>query len=819
MKALYKQGGSIKMEKKGNFQQQYQQQVLELFSKEVESATKQELFVALAAMTKKYAADNWQATETTLAKYNQRQVYYFSMEFLMGRLLTSNLMNLGIYHEVADALAKMNINLNELEELESDAGLGNGGLGRLAACFLDSIASLQYPGHGNTIRYQYGFFNQKIQNGYQIETPDQWLADGPYVWETPRPEQAKQINFWGRVEEYTDSNGMSRFRHVDSQVVRAMPYDVPIIGYDTKTVNTLRMWKAEVNQDYPIANSDFDQYEKDTRAISNFLYPDDTTWEGKILRLKQQYFFSSAGVQWILERHLTQNQTLDNLYEKVCIQINDTHPTLVIPELMRLLIDEYDYSWEQAWKIVTQTVAYTNHTLLAEALEKWPIGMFQSLLPRIYQIIEEINRRYCGWLIGKGYFENDVRQLAIIADGSVHMAHLAVYGAYSVNGVAALHTQLLKNQEMKRFNELFPGRFNNKTNGITHRRWLAYANPKLAQLITETIGGEWLKSPQNQFNKLLKYREERIFLQAFYAVKQERKQLLADYILRETGYQVNVNSIFDIQIKRLHAYKRQLLNVLHIMSLYNELKENPDFEMQPQTFIFAAKAAPGYYFAKKVIKLINELMHKINNDPDVNHKLQVIFLPNYNVRLAEILFPAADISEQISTAGKEASGTGNMKFMMNGAVTIGTMDGANVEIYDLVGTENIAIFGMTTEEVNTLGRSQSYRAEDMIAQDERLRKVMNQIHNPQFYFGEHINQNEFDAIVNELIDKNDEYYLFADFNGYAKAHARLNNLYGSSEWASMCIHNIAKSGFFTSDRTIQNYVDDIWKVKKIYFDK
>ncbi|MGL6248176.1 MAG: glycogen/starch/alpha-glucan phosphorylase, partial [Culicoidibacterales bacterium] len=779
------------MKKIERFEQEYQEVVRELFCKEVTTATKHELFVALAASVKKYAAENWEATEETVARNNQRQVYYFSMEFLMGRLLTNNLMNLGIYHEVQAALKKMNINLNELEEVESDAGLGNGGLGRLAACFLDSIASLQYPGHGNTIRYQYGFFNQKIENGYQIETPDQWLADGPYAWETPRPEYAKKINYWGRIEPYADSTGNIKYRHLDAQIVRAMPYDVPIIGSETKTVNTLRMWKAEVSADYPIANSDFDQYEKETRAISNFLYPDDTTWDGKILRLKQQYFFSSAGVQWVIDRHLQQNDSLDNFHEKVCIQINDTHPTLVIPELMRLLMDEYNYSWEKAWGIVTQTVAYTNHTLLSEALEKWPTGMIQSLLPRVYQIIEEINRRYCGWLIARGCQESDVRSLAIIADGNVHMAHLAVHGAYSVNGVAALHTELLITQEMKQFNELYPGRFNNKTNGITHRRWLAYANPKLANLITENIGNEWLKDPEHQFTKLTAFNKKQQFLTAFTDVKRERKQILADYILKETGYIVNPDSIFDIQIKRLHAYKRQMLSVLHIMYLYNELKSNQDFTIQPQTFIFAAKAAPGYYFAKKVIKLINELMHKINNDPKVNQKLQVIFLPNYNVRLAEILFPAADISEQISTAGKEASGTGNMKFMMNGALTVGTMDGANVEIYDLVGDENIAIFGMLTEEVNQLRNSHIYHAKKWIERDARLSKVIQQIHNPQFFFGSHISQDEFDVIIHDLIDNNDEYFLFADFDSYAKAQAKLNRLYPTQQWGTMCINNIA----------------------------
>ncbi|MGL5382882.1 MAG: glycogen/starch/alpha-glucan phosphorylase [Culicoidibacterales bacterium] len=801
------------------FEQEYQEVVRELFCKEVNGATKHELFVALAASVKKYAAENWEATEETLGRNNQRQVYYFSMEFLMGRLLTNNLMNLGIYHDVEKALKKLNINLNELEEVESDAGLGNGGLGRLAACFLDSIASLQYPGHGNTIRYQYGFFNQKIENGYQIETPDQWLADGPYVWETPRPEHAKKVKFWGRIEPYADATGNIKYRHLDAQVVRAMPYDVPIIGFDTKTVNTLRMWKAEVNEDYPIANSDFEQYEKETRAISNFLYPDDTTWDGKILRLKQQYFFSSSGIQWVIDRHLKENESLDNFHEKVCIQINDTHPTLVIPELMRLLMDEYNYSWEDAWKIVTQSVAYTNHTLLSEALEKWPVGMIQPLLPRVYQIIEEINRRYCGWLIARGCQEDEVRKLAIIADGNVHMAHLAVHGTYSVNGVAALHTELLITQEMKQFNELYPGRFNNKTNGITHRRWLAYANPKLANLITENIGDDWMKDPQHQFTKLSALNKKQAFLQAFSDVKRERKQILADYIQKETGYIVNVNSIFDIQIKRLHAYKRQMLNVLHIMYLYNELKANPDFTIQPQTFIFAAKAAPGYYFAKKVIKLINELMHKINNDPAVNQKLQVIFLPNYNVRLAEILFPAADISEQISTAGKEASGTGNMKFMMNGALTIGTMDGANVEIHELVGDENIAIFGMLTDEVNELRNSHSYHAKKWMERDARLTKAIHQIHNPQFFFGSHIAQDEFDVIVHDLIDNNDEYFLLADFDSYVKAQAKLNRLYPTQQWGTMCINNIAQSGFFTSDRTIQNYVDDIWKIKKIRFEK
>ncbi|MGL5041821.1 MAG: glycogen/starch/alpha-glucan phosphorylase [Culicoidibacterales bacterium] len=802
---------------KEKFKKSFIHRVEDKYGKAIEYTGEQEKYIVLAEMIRGYAGEGWKQTREVTISENRKKLYYFSMEFLMGRLLTNNLMNLGIYDDVELALSDLGIKLHDLEIAEDDAGLGNGGLGRLAACFLDSIASLGYPGSGISIRYQYGFFRQKIEKFEQTELVDPWLVDGMYEWESPRIDEATEIGYGGTTNTYFDENGKMRVEYIPETRVLAVPYDVPIIGYDQKATNTLRLFKAEPILDYPIAGGSFEDYERDTRSISNFLYPDDSTGEGKRLRLRQQYFFSAAGLRWILKRFLYENDSFANLHEKVVIQINDTHPTLVIPELMRILIDEHNYEWADAWNITTKTVAYTNHTILAEALEKWPVEYIRTLFPRLWQIIEEIDRRFRADLFLR--FKNTARveKMAIISDNQVKMAHLAVCGSFSVNGVAYLHTEILKAQELADFYEVYPDKFNNKTNGITHRRWLAYANRPLADFITKKVGNEWMLSPQEGLLKLLPLASDSQTQLEFLAIKKLAKQKLADYVFETRGITLNIDSIFDIQIKRLHAYKRQLLNLLHIIYLYNRMKEDPNFKPVPRTFIFAAKAAPSYYFAKKVIKLMNILEHKINNDEDVNKHLQVIFLENYNVSLGELLFPAADVSEQISTAGKEASGTGNMKFMMNGALTIGTMDGANVEIFDLVGNENIAIFGLDNDAINKLRQSNTYVAWDYYHSDLRIQKAIDFIAQPEKIFAENqLCDKEFSAIVEELLMHNDEYFILKDFDSYANAQEMLCRLYSNQPlWAQKCLINIARSGFFTSDRTIEQYVEDIWKIEKI----
>ena len=794
---------------KDEFQMEFSKRIVEQYGRGIDEAHITEKFMVLESMVRDYASINWAATKEKVADHQQKQMHYFSMEFLLGRLLVNNMMNLGVYEVAKEGLADFGINIHELEELESDAGLGNGGLGRLAACFMDSLASMGYAGHGNTIRYEYGLFKQKIENGYQVEVPDQWMKLGN-MWEVRKPKHATDIKFYGKVNMSWDSEGNMSFEHVDAECVSAVPYDMPIVGNDTTVTNTLRLWSPEASENIP-HNKDFRQYIQEVRDISQTLYPDDSTQAGRTLRLKQQYFFVSAGLQAIVRSHLRTYGTMDNFHEKNVIQLNDTHPVLCIPELMRILMDEHHMDWDKAWNIVTHTMAYTNHTILSEALERWPISVLQPLLPRIYMIIDEINRRFTNFVREKtNNDESKIYKMSIIRDGQIFMAHLAIVGSFSVNGVAALHTEILKHQEMRDFYELYPDKFNNKTNGVTHRRWLAYANPELSSLINDTIGSRWIKEPERLVD-LMDHVDDPQVQERFLEVKKQRKQILADYIREHNHIDVDVNSIFDVQVKRLHAYKRQLLNILHVMYIYREMKENPEYRIYPRTFIFGAKAAASYYFAKKVIKLINTVADVINNDPETNAYLKVVFLENYGVTLAEKIMPAADVSEQISTAGKEASGTGNMKFMMNGALTLGTLDGANVEISQRVGEDNCVIFGLKDNEVIAL-KQQGYRAWDYYHSDYKLQRVVDSLMNGSWG----VDKDEFRIIFEELMNHNDEYMLLADFHAYKEAQEKVQALYQDRQrWAHICLVNIAQSGYFSSDRTIQEYIDDIWHIEPV----
>jgi len=794
---------------KFQFKRDFTQRVVETYGRSVEQSHRTERYMVLGGMVRDYASIHWKESKEIAATLGAKQMVYFSMEFLIGRLLTSNLMNLGIYDVVKDGLSDLGIDINEIENMESDAGLGNGGLGRLAACFLDSLASLSLPGHGNCLRYEYGLFRQKIQNGYQIEVPDQWLRLGN-VWEVRKPKHAVEVKFWGRVEMRKDEEGKVRFEHVDAEHILAVPYDMPVVGKSTDMTNTLRLWSAEASDILP-ANKDFRQYITELREICQNVYPDDSTEHGRFLRLKQQYFFVSAGLAAFIKGHLRIHPDLTNLPEKVVFQLNDTHPVLSIPELMRILMDDHGFDWDQAWGIVSKVMAYTNHTVMAEALEKWPVHFVQQLLPRIYMIIEEINKRFLDDVRAK--FPGDealVHRVSIIKDGQIHMANLAIVGAFSVNGVAKLHTEILINDVMKDFYLLFPDKFNNKTNGITHRRWLLYSNPQLKALLDETIGEDYAYRPE-ELEKLMDHVDDKMLHAKFMAVKRQRKMILAAYIKKTLNIDVDVDSIFDVQAKRLHAYKRQLLNVLHIISLIKEIENNPEFTMTPRTFIFAAKAAPAYYFAKKVIKLIHSVAAKVNDDPTYNRFLKVVFIPNYNVSIAEILMNAADVSEQISTAGKEASGTGNMKFMMNGAITLGTLDGANVEIDECVGRDYDVIFGMTVDEIDEL-KKKGYDAWKYYNANPRLKSVVDSLIDGTF----EPNREEFKAIFDELMYRNDEYYLLADFDAYAAAQLEVQRRYLDKDyWPKMCLVNIAKSGFFSSDRTIRQYADEIWHIRSL----
>lgn len=793
---------------KKNFLQRLEMQT----GKSFKESSKRDHFYTLGKMIREYVSIDWIKTNERYRAEKRKQVYYLSIEFLLGRLLRHNLINLGIEQVVKEGLEDLGIDLDELEEIEVDAALGNGGLGRLAACFLDSLACINLPGHGMGIRYKHGLFEQKIVDGYQVELPEQWLRHGN-VWEVRKPDLAVEVPFWGKVE-MTEENGRLVFHHIDAEIVMAIPYDMPMVGYKTNTVNTLRLWSAEASPNIlPKDSKEIMKYKRDTESISEFLYPDDTHDEGKILRLKQQYFLVTASIRSIIDSYLKWNRNLHDLHKYVAIHINDTHPVLAIPELMRVLMDVYGMGWDEAWHITTNTISYTNHTTLAEALEKWPVRIFKPLLPRIYMIVHEINERFCRALWEK--YPGDwkrIEEMAIIAHNQVKMAHLAIAGSYSVNGVAALHTNILKKKEMKKFYEFFPEKFNNKTNGITHRRWLIKANPELTKLINEAIGTTWIHHPERLVD-LRRYENDPAFLERLNQIKGRNKEKLARRIHEKMGIAIDSSSIFDIQVKRLHAYKRQLLNVLHIMYLVNRIKEDPSFQMYPRTFIFGAKASPGYYYAKKIIKLINTVADKVNKDPEVSKQLKVIFLENYCVSLAEEIFPAADVSEQISTASKEASGTGNMKFMMNGAITVGTLDGANVEIRERVGDDNIFIFGLRANEVLDFYENGGYHALEYYHHDKRIRKVIDQLTNGYF---ENVN-GEFEAIHDSLLVENDQFFVLKDFDSYVHIHEKVEKAYQDKErWMKMSLINIAESGYFSSDRTIREYAKDIWNIQPVY---
>lgn len=793
------------------FKKAFEARIIETYGRSIEESHRFEKYIVLGTMIRDYASIAWKNTKEKVLENKQREMVYFSMEFLLGKMMLNNIKNLGIYDIINDGLNELNIDLNELMALEADAGLGNGGLGRLAACFMDSLASLNYPGHGNTIRYRYGFFKQKFVNNKQIEIPDNWLQLD-YPFEIKKPKHAVTVKFYGHVVTRQFGNdGRFVFALENAECVKAVPYDMPMIGYGGKVVNTLRCWSAEPDIEALPKHKDFQTYLSECSQISQSLYPDDSTESGKILRLKQQYFFVCAGIAAQIKAHLRKYKTIHNIHEKLVFQLNDTHPAIAVAEMMRVLLDDFYLEWDEAWNITSSMMAYTNHTILSEALEKWPIQYIKTLLPRIYMIIEEINRRFCIFARNKGVVEHRINKMMIIRDGQVHMANLAIIGSYSVNGVAALHTEILKNQEMREFYDLYPEKFNNKTNGITHRRWLAYSNPELLEFLNKHCNGNVCEDI-NLLSNLNSVVDNTSVLEEFLNVKNTRKQILANIIKEKYDIEIDTNSIFDIQVKRLHAYKRQLLNCLHIIYLYQQIKSNPDFKLHPHTFIFGAKAAPSYMFAKNVIELINCLANKINNDPEVNKYIKVVFVENYDVSTSEVLIPAADVSEQISLAGKEASGTGNMKFMMNGAITLGTLDGANVEIAQNVGNDNCVIFGLTSNEVKTLKESGTYSALNVFAEDIDLRKAINSLMDGTW----HHNNNEFRIIVDDLLYKNDEYLLLEDFQSYKAAHQKINNLYQDRlKWARMCLINIASSAFFSSDRTIQQYVEDIWKLDKV----
>ncbi|MBQ1826602.1 MAG: glycogen/starch/alpha-glucan phosphorylase [Erysipelotrichaceae bacterium] len=793
---------------KESFKKEFEKRVIQRYGRGVKYTSMEELFIILADMVKDYGSEDWLKTKEAVNNNHKKQLFYFSMEFLIGRLLTNNLMNAGVYDVAKEGLQDLGININKLEEVETDAGLGNGGLGRLAACFLDSLASMGLPGNGNSIRYEYGLFKQLIIDNKQVEVPDLWLKYGN-PWETRKFKHAVDIRFYGDIQTYWNSNGDMEVTHVNPEIIKAVPYDVPIIGYHNHTTNTLRLWKPEASEEGTL-NRDFISYIKDVNMISQNVYPDDSTEEGRMLRIKQEYFFSSAGIQTILKDHYDKYQTFDNLPDKVVIQLNDTHPILIIPELMRILMDEHKYPWDKAWSIVTRTIAYTNHTILQEALERWPIRMIKTLLPRIYLIIEEINRRFYNEVLTKTGNAELAQRMSIIHDGQVFMSNMADATVYSINGVAKLHTEILKNDVMKDFYNLYPYKFNNKTNGITHRRWLVYSNPQLTSLLTEYIGDGFIKDP-SQLEKLMDYVNDPVLQKRFLAIKRERKRILDEYINAYVKYDIDADSIIEVQAKRLHAYKRQMLCCMYIIYLYQRIHRDPDFIIHPVTFIFAAKAAPAYTFAKNVIELINCISDVVNADPLVSKYVNVVFVPNYSVSNAEIMMNAADISLQISTAGKEASGTGNMKLMMNGAITLGTLDGANVEIRDRVGDENFILFGNTVEQLRQL-RANGYNAQEYYRNDPEIRQIMDSLIDGTW----HENKKEFEQIYMELIYSNDEYFHFADFQMFKQAQEKAQELYrDKSQWAKMCLINIAMSGYFSTDRTIANYNEDIWHLERI----
>ena len=808
---------------KEEFKKSVKENVKFLYRKTLEEATQEQIFQAVSYTVKDVIIDNWLKSQKAYEKQDPKIVYYMSMEFLMGRALGNNLINLGAYGEVKEALEELGLDINCIEDQEPDPALGNGGLGRLAACFLDSLATLNYCAYGCGIRYRYGMFKQEIRDGYQVEAPDNWLKNG-YPFELRRPEYAKEVHFGGYVRvEWDPVKNENKFIHEGYQAVKAVPYDMPITGYNNDVVNTLRIWDAEPIVDFNLDSFDKGDYhnaveqENLARTIVEVLYPNDNHMAGKELRLKQQYFFVSASLQAAIAKYKKTHDDITKLHEKVVFQMNDTHPTVAVAELMRILIDEEGLGWDQAWDITTKCCAYTNHTIMSEALEKWPIELFSRLLPRVYQIIEEINRRFILEIQQKypGNFEK-IKKMAIIYDGQVKMAHLAIVAGYSVNGVARLHTEILKNQELKDFYEMMSEKFNNKTNGITQRRFLAHGNPLLADWVTDKIGPDWI-TDLSQLSKLKVYADDEKALQEFMTIKFKNKERLAKYILEHNGVEVDPHSIFDIQVKRLHEYKRQLLNILHVIYLYNQIKAHPEMDFYPRTFIFGAKASAAYARAKKIIKLINCVADVVNNDASINGKLKVVFIENYRVSNAEIIFAAADVSEQISTASKEASGTGNMKFMLNGAPTLGTMDGANVEIVQEVGEENAFIFGMSSDQIINYENNGGYDPDFIYNTDPEIRQVLMQLINGTFSSDTEM----FRDIYNSLLDKRnmprpDQYFILGDFRSYAEAQKRVEEAYKDEKrWAKMALLNTACSGKFTSDRTIQEYVDDIWHLDKV----
>ncbi len=794
-----------------------------LYRTPIEEATQHQIFHAVALATKDAIIDAWIATQEQMKKQDPKIVYYMSMEFLMGRALGNNLINLTYYDEVKEALEELGCDLNVIEDQEPDAALGNGGLGRLVACFLDSLATLGYAAYGCGIRYRYGMFKQKIENGYQKEIPDDWLVDGN-PFELRRPEYAKIVKFGGYVDVEVDQNGKNHFIQKGYQAVRAIPCDLPVVGYGNNVVNTLRIWDAEAMNTFRLDAFDKGDYQQAVeeenlaKLLVEVLYPNDNHMAGKELRLKQQYFFISASVQEAIARYKRNHDDIRKFYEKAAFQLNDTHPTVAVAELMRILIDEEGLEWDEAWEVTTKTCAYTNHTIMAEALEKWPIELFSRLLPRVYQIVEEINRRFVLDIQAKYPGDQEkIRKMAIIYDGQVKMAHLAIAAGHSVNGVARLHTEILKKQELKDFYEMMPEKFNNKTNGITQRRFLLHGNPLLAQWVTDHIGDEWI-TDLSQISKLKIYADDEKAQQEFMNIKYQNKVRLAKYIQEHNGVTVDPRSIFDVQVKRLHEYKRQLLNILHVMYLYNKIKEHPDMEFYPRTFIFGAKAAAGYRRAKLTIKLINSVADVINNDASINGKIKVVFIEDYRVSNAELIFAAADVSEQISTASKEASGTGNMKFMLNGALTIGTMDGANVEMVEEMGEENAFIFGLSADEVINYEQHGGYNPMDIFNSDQDIRHVLMQLINGYYAPQDpELFRDLYDSLLNtNNSDRADTYFILKDFRSYAETHAKIEAVYrDEKQWAKKALWNTACSGKFSSDRTIQEYVDDIWHLDKM----
>ncbi len=804
---------------KDQIKEDFTRKLITRYAKDISQASPLHIYEALGRLVRDYIAQYWHDSKTQYINAGVKQVHYFSMEFLLGKLLDTNLINLGIKEQCREAMAELGLDLEEIENIEIEPGLGNGGLGRLAACFLDSMSATGIPAYGQGIRYKYGLFKQKIQDGYQVEESDNWLKH-ENIWEMRRDDEAVTVKFGGNVDVDFDRNGEIQVTYKNYDEVLAVPYDTPIVGYDCHNVNSLRLWSAKAEgEDVNFEEFSQGEYMKamehkcDSEIISDMLYPNDATQSGKRLRLKQEYFFVSAGLQSMLAKHKKLGRPVEEFYKYHAVHINDTHPSLAVAELIRLLVDEENIPWNTAWDITTKTMAYTNHTIMAEALEKIDISLMKELLPRVYMIIEEINRRFDEKL-REAYPDKPekLQKMSILWDKKVRMANLAIVGSHSVNGVAALHTEILKKQELKDFNEYFPGKFNNKTNGITHRRWLISANPGLSKLICEAIGDKWIKEP-NALEDLLPFANDKEFCEAVAAIKHEKKIEMDKFVQEQYGFHLDTHSMFCSQVKRLHAYKRQTLNIIYIMHLYNELLENPDMDIPPRTFIFGAKAFSSYSLAKKVIKLINSVADKVNNDPRIKGKLKVVFIPNYNVDIAQRIIPASNVSMQISTASKEASGTSNMKFMMNGAITLATMDGANVEIYDAVGKDNIVTFGLSSEEIINYYKNGGYLASELYNSDPRLKKVLDQLKGNTYTS----TPGEYDEIFNHLVTWNDEFFVLKDFDAFVKANEEINRRYRDrGNWHKSAVINIAKSGRFSSDNTILKYASEIWEIEPYF---